>query len=140
MKYGPPRSLKLREQMVNATHSAAPSAYTLHSAVTFTVLPCPCGSLCESLPANVPTQAPTLSATLLCAALLPEPHAAPRPIESGRLIHQHRRKGVPYLRRASVFVRAQGVSPARCSYPFRRWRIGRDEKPLPRLDSSPHRR
>ena len=27
MKYGPPRSLKLREQMVRATHNAAPRAY-----------------------------------------------------------------------------------------------------------------
>jgi hypothetical protein len=35
MKYGPPRSPKLREQMVSATHNVAPSAYTLHSGVIF---------------------------------------------------------------------------------------------------------
>ena len=41
MKYGPPRSPKLREQMVSARHNAAPRTYTLHSEVTFTVFPCP---------------------------------------------------------------------------------------------------
>ena len=34
MKYGPPRSLKLREQMVSATHNVAPSMYTLHAGVS----------------------------------------------------------------------------------------------------------
>ena len=41
MKYGPPRSPKLREQIVNATHNVAPSMYTLHSGMIFTTLPCP---------------------------------------------------------------------------------------------------
>ncbi len=41
MKYGPPRSPKLREQIVSATHNAAPSMYTLHAGVIFTILPCP---------------------------------------------------------------------------------------------------
>jgi hypothetical protein len=49
MKYGPPRSLKQREQIVSAVHNAAPSAYTLHAGVTFTVLPCPFERLSESL-------------------------------------------------------------------------------------------
>ena len=40
MKYGPPLSLKLREQMVRARHNVAPRTYTLHSGVSFTVLPC----------------------------------------------------------------------------------------------------
>ena len=39
MKSGPPRSPKLREQIVRATHNVAPSTYTLHSGMTFTVLP-----------------------------------------------------------------------------------------------------
>ena len=52
MKYGPPLSPKLREQIVSATHNVAPSMYTLHSGVTFTVLPCPS--------VIVPPQAPTL--------------------------------------------------------------------------------
>ena len=39
MKYGPPRSPKLREQIARATHNVAPSTYTLHSGMTFTVLP-----------------------------------------------------------------------------------------------------
>src|ERR1700733_12826429 len=34
MKYGPPRSLKYREQIVTAVHNAAPSVYTLHAGVT----------------------------------------------------------------------------------------------------------
>jgi hypothetical protein len=38
MKYGPPRSLKLREQIVSATHKVAPSRYTLRSGVIFTIL------------------------------------------------------------------------------------------------------
>ncbi len=37
MKYGPPRSPKLREQIVIATHNAAPSRYTLHAGVIFTI-------------------------------------------------------------------------------------------------------
>ena len=43
MKYGPPLSPKLRAQIVSAPHNAAPSIYTLHSGVTFTItiLQCP---------------------------------------------------------------------------------------------------
>ncbi len=41
MKDGPPRSLKLREQIVSATHNVAPSMYTLHAGVIFTVPLCP---------------------------------------------------------------------------------------------------
>ena len=37
MKYGPPLSPKLREQIVSATHNVAPSMYTLHAGVIFTV-------------------------------------------------------------------------------------------------------
>jgi hypothetical protein len=49
MKYGPPRSLKYREQIVTAVHNAAPSVYTLHAGVTFIVLPGPFDRLSESL-------------------------------------------------------------------------------------------
>jgi hypothetical protein len=51
MKYGPPRSPKLREQIVSAAHNVAPSMYTLHSGVTFTItiLPCPSESFFERL-------------------------------------------------------------------------------------------
>lgn len=35
MKYGPPRSPKLREQMVSATHNVAPRMYTRCAAVIF---------------------------------------------------------------------------------------------------------
>jgi hypothetical protein len=38
MKDGPPRSLKLREQIVSATHNVAPSMYTLHAGLIFTIL------------------------------------------------------------------------------------------------------
>jgi len=41
MKYGPPLSPKVREQIVSATHNVAPSMYTLHAGVIFTILPCP---------------------------------------------------------------------------------------------------
>lgn len=43
MKYGPPLSPKLREQIVSATHNVAPRTYTLHSGVIFTstILRCP---------------------------------------------------------------------------------------------------
>jgi hypothetical protein len=44
MKYGPPLSPKLREQMVKATHNVAPSMYTLHSGVLFTILQFLCGA------------------------------------------------------------------------------------------------
>jgi hypothetical protein len=42
MKYGPPLSLKLREQMVRATHNVAASMYTLHVGVIFTITALPC--------------------------------------------------------------------------------------------------
>src|SRR5713101_4723683 len=50
MKYGPPRSPKLREQMVSATHNVAPSMYTLHAGVIFTItiLQCPSGTSSHS--------------------------------------------------------------------------------------------
>ena len=37
MKYGPPRSPKLCEQMVSATHNVTPSMYTLCAGVVFTI-------------------------------------------------------------------------------------------------------
>ena len=56
MNNGPPLSPKLREQIVSATHNVAPSMYTLHSGVIFTItitiLLCPT--------VIVPTQVPTL--------------------------------------------------------------------------------
>jgi hypothetical protein len=57
MKYGPPLSPKLREQIVSATHNVAPSMYTLHAGVIFiiTMLPCPFESLSEVAPPPVPT-------------------------------------------------------------------------------------
>jgi hypothetical protein len=39
MKYGPPRSLKLREQMVSVKHNVGPSIYSLHAEVIFTICP-----------------------------------------------------------------------------------------------------
>ena len=59
MKYGPPLSPKLREQMVSATHNVAPSMYTLCSGVVFTItitiLPCRSDSLSEIAPPQAPT-------------------------------------------------------------------------------------
>ncbi len=65
MKYGPPRSPKWSEQIVSATHKAAPSRYNLHSAVTsteatFTGLQCWFDGPSEKLSENVPSQAPIL--------------------------------------------------------------------------------
>src|SRR6266542_815732 len=60
MKYGPPLSPKLREQIVSATHKVAPSTYTLHAGLifremTFTILPCPSDSPSEIVPPQAPT-------------------------------------------------------------------------------------
>ncbi len=55
MKYGPPLSLKLRAQIVSATHNVAPSMYTLHAGVIFTTLPCPSDSPSEIVPPQAPT-------------------------------------------------------------------------------------
>ena len=52
MKYGPPRSPKLREQIVSATHNVAPSMYTLDSEVSFTILPCPSDDSTRALNAS----------------------------------------------------------------------------------------
>ena len=63
MKYGPPLSPKLREQMVSATHNVAPSRYTLHAGVIFiiiiTILQCPSGTCRHKFP--LPAPAPTRS-------------------------------------------------------------------------------
>src|SRR5207244_9946856 len=112
MKYGPPLSPKLREQIVSATHRVAPSMYTLHSGLTFTVLPCPS--------ATVLPHVPTLLATPPFVAPSPEPDAIPMPDESGRQLHQYRKKEQRNLRKAQEFARATGVSPARCWCLFRR--------------------
>src|SRR6266700_3057604 len=141
MKYGPPLSPKLREQIVSATHKVAPSTYTLHAGLifremTFTILPCPSGGRSERLSENAPPQAPTLSATPLCAAPLPDLDATPPPTASGRQLHQYRKKELRNLQIAQEFVRAIGVSPARCWCPFRRVRKAQNEKPLPLRDSS----
>ena len=39
LKYGPPLSMKLCEQIVSDIHNATPSTYTLDSEVTLTVRP-----------------------------------------------------------------------------------------------------
>jgi hypothetical protein len=57
MKYGPPLSPKLREQIVSATHNVAPSVYSLHVGVIFTITILPFSS--ESLSEIVPQQVPT---------------------------------------------------------------------------------
>jgi len=44
MKYSPPRSPKLREQIVSATHNVAPSMYTLLAGVIFIILACVSGT------------------------------------------------------------------------------------------------
>src|SRR5690348_6732921 len=114
MKCDPPLSPKLREQIVSATHAAAPRVYTLHSAVTFTVLQRPF--------VIVPPQIPSLKATPPCAAALPEPDSTPLPSESGRQVHLYRKRGLRNLRIAQEFVHAIGVSPAHCWCPCRRLR------------------
>ena len=62
MKYGPPLSPKVWEQIMSVAHNVAPRTYTLRSEVTFTitVLPCPSDSLSERLSENAPSQVPTL--------------------------------------------------------------------------------
>src|SRR5258705_6642064 len=131
MKYGPPLSPKLREQIVSAPHKLAPSMYTLLAGVIFTILPCPS--------VIVPPEIPTLEAIAPCAAPLPEPAATPLPTESGRRLSQHRKKEPRNLRKAQPFVRAIEVSPERYWCPFRRVRKAWDEKPSRPRDSSRRR-
>src|SRR5579864_9052389 len=126
MKCGPPLSPKLREQMVSATHNVAPSAYTLHSGVIFTILPWPS--------ATVLPHVPSLSATAPCGAPSPEPVATPPPTGSGRQLHQYRKKDLRNLRIAQDLVLAIRVSLAQCGCPFRRVRKASDANTLPRPD------
>src|SRR6266852_9361387 len=114
MKYGPPLSPKLREQIVSATHNVAPSAYTLCSGVIFTVLLCPS--------ATVLPHVPTPLATPPFVGPSPEPAATPLPTESGRQLHQYRKKDLRNLRIAQELERAIGASPVRYWCPFRRVR------------------
>src|SRR5207302_1975312 len=112
MKYGPPLSPKLREQMVSATHNVAPSTYTLHSGLTFTILLCPS--------VIVLPHVPTLLATLPFVGPSPEPDATPQPSESGRQLYRYRRTDLRDLLIAQELVHAIAVSPARYWCPFRR--------------------
>src|SRR6266850_5024201 len=122
MKYVPPRSPKLREQMVSATHNVAPSRYTLHSGVILTSFRCPS--------ATVLPHVPTLLATPPCVAPLQEPAATPLPSESGRQPYQYRRRDLRNLRLAQELARVIGVSRAHCWCPFRPVRTAQDEQPL----------
>src|SRR5712691_2860769 len=114
MKYGPPLSPKLREQIVSATHNVAPSMYTLHAGVIFTILLCPS--------ATVLPHVPTPLATPPFVGPSPEPAATPLPTESGRQLHQYRKKELRNLRIAQELVRAIRISPAHCWCPIRRLR------------------
>src|SRR5437899_8452659 len=118
MKYGPPLSPKLREQTVSATHNVAPSMYTLHAGVIFTITILPCPS------APVLPHVPTPLATPPFVGPLREPDATPLSNESCRQLYQYRRTDLRTLRKAQELVRAIGVSPARCWCPFRRVRKG----------------
>ena len=76
MKDGPPRSPKWREQMVSATSKMAPSPYTLHAGVIFTLAILPCRlELCRHklLPGASPYK-----------ALIP--HAFVTPVQFDRLL------------------------------------------------------
>src|SRR3979411_401830 len=94
MKYGPPLSPKWREQIVSATHNVAPSMYTLHAGVIFTITILQCPS------ATVLPHVPPLSATPPFVGPSPEPVATPLPTESGRQLYQYRKKEMRNLRNA----------------------------------------
>src|SRR5205807_8232854 len=79
---------------------------------------------------------PALSATPPCVAPLPLPVATPLPTESGRQLHQYRKKDLQNLRIAQELVCAIGVCPAHCWCPIRRLRKGWDKKLLPLQDNS----
>src|SRR6266852_7573058 len=89
MKYGPPLSPKLREQIVSATHNVAPSMDTLHAGVIFTVLLCPS--------ATVLPHVPTLLATRPFVGPSPEPEVIPLRAELGRRLNRCRKKDLRRL-------------------------------------------
>src|SRR6266536_2553792 len=62
---------------------------------------------------NVPhrSQDEPNDATAPCVATFPEPAATPLPSESGRQLHQYRKKDLRNLRIAQELVLAPGVSP-----------------------------
>src|ERR1700730_15381229 len=126
MKDGAPMLPSLREQIVSATSKMTPNPYSLRDGVSFTGLPCPS--------ATVPPSVPTVSARRPFVAPWPERAAVPLRAESGRPLHQYRKKELRNLRKAQALVRAPEVSPARCWCPFRRLLNTWDEKPLPRRD------
>ena len=70
MKYGPPRSPKLREQIVSATHNVVPRMYTLHAGVIFvitiSILPYPF----LTVPPQAPTPAPAPYKALISHAFV----------------------------------------------------------------------
>src|SRR5262249_41639043 len=119
---------KLREQMISAAHNATPNTYTLHAGMIFTTL--------SSQSEVASRQAPILQATAPCAALLLAPAVTPLPSESGRPLHQYRKKERQNRRRDQECVRAIGVCPARYWCPFRHLRIASNKKSSPQPDSS----
>src|SRR5438128_6416108 len=114
MKYGPPLSPKLREQIVSATHNVAPSMYTLPAGVIFTILLCPS--------ATVLPHVPTLLATPPFVGPSPEPDVIPLRAELGRRLNRCRKKDLRRLPTAQEPARVIRVSPARCWCPIRRLR------------------
>src|SRR5215468_2676700 len=86
MKCGPPRSPKLRAQMVSARNNAAPSAHTRCAGLIFTVLRRPSW--------NVAAQFATLAATRPCAVLLPEQGVTPPRVASDHQPRQYRKKNM----------------------------------------------
>src|SRR4029077_17885237 len=114
MKYGPPLSPKLRELTVSATHNVAPSMYTLHAGVIFTILLCPS--------ATGLSHVPTPSATPPFVGPWPEPDVIPLRAESGRRLHRCRKKDLRRQPTAQEPGRVIRVFPARCWCPIRRLR------------------
>src|SRR6202040_1496370 len=93
-----------------------------------TILPC--------LSVILPPQALVLLAIAPYVAPSSEPDATLLPSESGRQLHQYRKKDLRNLRIVQALVRSIGVSPRHCGCPFRRVRKVQDERPLPLQDNS----
>src|ERR1700674_2820088 len=89
MKYGPPLSPKLREQIVSAMHNVAPSMYTLPAGVIFTILLCPS--------ATVLPHVPTVLATPPFVEPSPEPDVILLRAELGRRLNRCRKKDLRRL-------------------------------------------
>src|ERR1043165_505217 len=127
MNAGPPRSLKLREQIVSASSCMLPNASSLTTGARVTALPC--DDALDRGPATI------LRTTLPFAVPLPVPAPTLAPVESDPQPHRCRRKLRSGCWKVSAPERAPVIVRARCLFQCHHSRRASGKQPSRRQDS-----